>query len=228
MDSSFDKVTKSRLYELGENLWDIIALSVLWILFSIPVITSAASSAALYYAVNRRYRKISDAPVKDFFRSFKSNLIQGIPLSLLVTLFGGFIIFNIRAARYGFGDLLLPEWYLPLAIIMFIPYTIIYPFESPYLARFKSDTKTTVMHACTFSLMNPGKAICLTLLMFISMFLMIIFPPCLLILPFASAYLRVYICEKIFDRAIEDESRRNEDSVNGSDEVSDTKEDEDA
>ena len=210
MDSSFDKVTKSRLYELGESLWDIIALSVLWFVFSVPLVTSAASSAALYYAINRRYRKLSDAAIKDFLHSFKTNFIQGIPLSLIFTVFGGFIFFNIRAARYGIGGMLLPEWYLPLALIMVLPYATLYPFTYPYLARFKSDTKHTIIHASTFTFMNPGKAILLNIVTFLSLFLIVVFPPCLLVLPFAAAYLRVYICERIFDKAIEDEKDRRE------------------
>ena len=63
-------------------------------------------------------------------------------------------------------------------------------------------------NACKF--MNPGKAILLTIMTFLSLFLIVVFPPCLLVLPFAAAYLRVYICERIFDKAIEDEKDRRE------------------
>lgn len=210
MGNSFDKITKSKLYELGSILWDIVALSLLWLIFSIPVITSAASSSALYFALYRRIKKESDNAVPDFMRSFAGNLKQSIPLSLLYVLFAAVIAFNINIARYGIGGVALPEWYLPFALLLIVPYLVIYPFAYPYLARFCTNTTTIIKNAAAFSAMNPGKAILLFILSFASIALMILFPPCLLVMPFTAAYLRVLIVEKIFEAAIEREHKAGE------------------
>lgn len=210
MESSFDKITRSKIYEIGNVLWDVVSLSVIWLLFSIPVITSAASSSALYFALYRRIRKESDAAFPDFMRSFKSNLRQSIPLSLLYTIFGAAVAFNIRIARYGIGGILLPDWYLPVALLLIIPYMTLFAFAYPYLARFSNDTKHIIMNAAVLATMNPGKAILLFLISAISVFLMMLFPPCILVAPFIASYLKVLVAEKVFDAVIEQENSRNE------------------
>ena len=210
MEPSFDKITRSKLYEIGSVLWDIVALSLIWLVFSIPVITSGASSSALYFALYRRIKKESDNAVPDFMRSFKSNIRQSIPLSLLYTVFAVLIVTNIRMARYGINGILLPDWYLPLAIMLIIPFIAMYPFAYPCLARFSNDTKHIIMNAAVLATMNPGRAILLFLISAGSIALMVLFPPCVLVVPFVGAYLKVMVAEKVFDAAIEKETSKNE------------------
>lgn len=210
MEPSFDKITRSKLYEIGSVLWDIVALSLIWLVFSLPVVTSGASSAALYFALYRRIKKESDAAIPDFMRSFKSNLKQSIPLSLLYTIFAAVIGVNIHIARFGLNGITLPDWYLPVAILLIVPFVTMYPFAYPYLARFSTDTKHIIMNAATLSTMNPGKAFCLFLISAASLVLMVLFPPCLLVVPFVGAYLKVMVAEKVFEAAIENEERKSE------------------
>lgn len=210
MEPSFDKITRSKLYEIGSVLWDIVALSLIWLVFSLPVVTSGASSAALYFALYRRIKKESDAAVPDFMRSFKSNLKQSVPLSLLYTVFAVIIGVNIHIARFGLNGIMLPDWYLPFAILLIVPFITMYPFAYPYLARFSNDTKHIIMNAATLSSMNPGKAFCLFLISAASLVLMVLFPPCLLVVPFVGAYLKVMVAEKVFEAAIENEERKSE------------------
>lgn len=208
MESSFDKITKSKLYEVGSILWDMVALSLLWLIFSIPVITSAAASSALYFSIYRKVKKESDNAVPDFMRSFKSNIRQSIPMSILYTAFAVVIFINIHIARFGIDGITLPEWYLPFAILLLIPFIALYPFAYPCLARFSTDTKHLIMNAAAFSTMNPGKALLMFLITAISVFIMVLFPPCVLLVPYIGAYLKVTIAEKIFEIAIERENNK--------------------
>ena len=210
MEPSFDKITRSKLYEIGSVLWDIVALSLIWLIFSIPIVTSGASSAALYFALYRRVRKESDAAIPDFMRSFKSNLRQSVPLSLLYTVFATLIGFNIHIARFGLSGILLPDWYLPFALLLIVPFVILYPFAYPYLARFSTDTKHIIMNSAAIASMNFGKALLLFIISFVSLALMVLFPPCVLVVPFVASYLKVTVAEKIFEAAIEQEKNRTE------------------
>ena len=47
--AEYDKYANSWLYNLGDKLGDMIILSVLWLIFSLPIITIGPASAALYY-----------------------------------------------------------------------------------------------------------------------------------------------------------------------------------
>ena len=208
MNPSFDKMTHSKFYELGGILWDIIVLSILWLIFSLPVVTSGASSAALYYAVYKRFRKRSGNPTGDFFHSFKMNLKQGLILSIIIVAFGSLVFLNIQMARLKVGNIALPDWYLPFAILLIVPFCILYSFMYPYLARFSNDTKHVIMISCTLASMNLPKSFLLLILGAASMAVMILFPPCVLFVPFLAAYLRMRIVEPVFEKALRTQQNR--------------------
>ena len=58
-----------------EKIFDIMALGFLWILCSLPVITIGASTTALYYAMVKSVKNNDGYVTKEFFRSFKLNVI---------------------------------------------------------------------------------------------------------------------------------------------------------
>lgn len=60
------------------------ALGFLWILCSLPVITIGASSTALYYAMVKCIKKGDGYIAREFFHSFRMNLIPGTILWVLI------------------------------------------------------------------------------------------------------------------------------------------------
>ena len=71
------------LWRALNTLTDILALSVLWLLCSIPVLTLGAATTALYDSVVRCIRYKQPKPYARFFRTFKNELIPGILLTLM-------------------------------------------------------------------------------------------------------------------------------------------------
>lgn len=67
-----------------EKSGQLIVLSVLWILGSLPVVTLCPACAALYHAVTCSVRGGQGDAVKEFGRSFRQNLVSGILLSILL------------------------------------------------------------------------------------------------------------------------------------------------
>ena len=66
--------TDGPLFEGMAYIINIIYVSVLWILFSIPIITIGASSTALYYTVTKVIRHGRSYIFREFWQSFKSNI----------------------------------------------------------------------------------------------------------------------------------------------------------
>ena len=71
------------LWRALNTLTDIMALSVLWLLCSLPVLTLGAATTALYDSVVRCIRYKQPKPYARFFRTFKNELIPGILLTLM-------------------------------------------------------------------------------------------------------------------------------------------------
>ena len=71
------------LWRALNTLTDILALSVLWLLCSIPVLTLGAATTALYDSVVRCIRYKMPRPYERFFRTFKNEIVPGALLTLL-------------------------------------------------------------------------------------------------------------------------------------------------
>lgn len=65
------------------NIPHLLALSVLWIVCSIPVVTIVPASVAMYSAIVKHMRPDIKGIYKCFFRTFKEELKRGILLSIL-------------------------------------------------------------------------------------------------------------------------------------------------
>ena len=200
--SSFDRVTNSKFYALGEKLGDIMILSLCWLICCIPVITIGPSCAALYYAVHKRFEDKSETPAKDFFSSFRTNPVQGIILTVIYLLYLGITGFNLYVAIFGFNGTFLPSWYTPVAVVLLLPFLFSALYVFPYLSRFKNTVKTTLFHGFTFSTMYPGHTMIMWLYVILSAVLMIFFFPSLLFAPFTCCYLCRRYCERDFNYAL--------------------------
>lgn len=66
--------------------WNILVLSLLWLVCSLPLVTLGASSTAAYYGAAKVLRHNSGTIVREFFSSFRRNLLQSIPLALVFLL----------------------------------------------------------------------------------------------------------------------------------------------
>lgn len=62
---------------------DLVGLSLMWVLFCMPVVTIGPASAALYYTVVKVFRHRKDEAFRTYLRAFWDNLKQGIPVTLI-------------------------------------------------------------------------------------------------------------------------------------------------
>ena len=82
----------------------LIALSVLWLLCCIPVITIPAATTALYYAVCKSIRFDTGSAVKEFIRSFRANCLRGMAAGIPVALLMALLMLNLRILNAGEGS----------------------------------------------------------------------------------------------------------------------------
>lgn len=59
-----------------DKIFDILALGILWILCSLPVITIGASTTALYYAMVKCIKNNNGYIAREFFHSFRLNFMS--------------------------------------------------------------------------------------------------------------------------------------------------------
>ena len=210
MKQSFDHIQNSWLYRLCKTIGDVVIISCLFLLFCLPVVTIGASVTALYYTVYRKYNKKIDEVSKDFMRSLKENLKNGIIVHLIYLLYSAVVGFNIYFALNGLGGVKLPDWYTIVSFIPVLPIIFTLPFVYPLMARFSNGVKGTITNSYTLCMINFPKFLLIWLILIVALAVSVCFPPAALLTPVGAMYLTQMITEKAFKKAIEVEKKREE------------------
>lgn len=189
------------------KLVDIAILNVLWFICCIPIVTIGPSTTAVYYVTLKLVRDEEGYTVSNFFKSFKQNLKQGMIIGIIMTLFGGFILFDI----YAFPRLMENGRYFAMAFIgIFVIYMFIVTYIYPLLSKFDNTVKQTFLNAVFMSIRHFVKTL-LMIIIAVGMVAGCIFFPPLVILGFGmTAFLQSYLLVGIFDKYMPDEEKEQE------------------
>jgi len=125
-------------YRIGNILADIMILSFLWIVFSIPLVTIGASTTALFYVTTRRISNREGYLFRDFWKSFKTNFKQATLVFLILLLVSGILITNImNIGLVGNMSFII----LPFQICFLVELALISIYIFPIIARFQLGLK---------------------------------------------------------------------------------------
>lgn len=86
----------SPFFRLITNIGNLILVSILWIIGCIPIVTIGASTAALYYICVKVIRHGRGYLFSSFLQSYRSNLKQGIVVTLLGILISFVLYMDFR------------------------------------------------------------------------------------------------------------------------------------
>lgn len=118
----------SLFFKYGTILADLIILTIIWSIVSLPIFTIGAATTALYYVTTRQLSDREGYVSRDFFKSFKQNFIIGTLLTIILAFFVLIMFFNITSA---YGTVF---FYISLVLAYEVIATAMYCF--PILARF--------------------------------------------------------------------------------------------
>lgn len=173
---------------------NMLILSLLWVVCCIPIVTIVPSTAAMYYVTLKMARQEDSGITKAFFRSFWSNLRQGIVLTVIFILIGAFLVSDY------FACFLLPDniegyalWFIYIVAALFL---MIVGHTYPLLAQFSNTIIGTLRNAFILSLTKLSYSIRLVIIQLAPLLLALMFPDavpmmtptCLLFLPGVSAW----------------------------------------
>lgn len=194
---------------------DCIFLSILWVIFSIPLITLGASTSALYYTANKTIRNGRGYVWQQFWKGFKSSFKQ---CTLLWLLFGfiALILYNDakivaliwKDASFTFAAQVF--FYVLMGVVLLI---VMYMF--PYVARFSAPFKSVIKNCMYMMVRHLPMTILAALVVLLSIFLMWLIPIAVLFIPTLGALVCTFIFERIFMRYMSDEDRAKEQKLNG-------------
>ncbi len=136
-------------FSFMSKISDILILSIVWFVFSLPIITIGASTTACYYVFTKSASGKSYYVFKDFFEQFKKNFKQATIIHLILSFLtiicalGMWISFN--AGIYTNG--ILGTIYLVFQLFFVLEILIITLYAYPILSRFELSTKMVLKTA---------------------------------------------------------------------------------
>jgi uncharacterized membrane protein YesL len=138
------------LQALGK-LSDVVFCNIMFVIFSLPIVTIGASSTALYSSMQKLIDdREDDLIVKDFLRAFKANFWQATAIWMICLL-----VLVILAAFYFVAsqmlDVLGRSYLLPFFLIAFF-FFCGYQYLFPIQARYKLKVKDTIKNAYLLSI----------------------------------------------------------------------------
>lgn len=137
---------------------NLVCLNILWILFSLPVVTIGASTTALYATLFSYHRDETDAIFKPFLSAFGRNLKQStiawLPMCLIIAILFGDAVY-ILADSSGFSAAWIPV--VLAAILTGIAGSYVFP----QIALFDNKLRTMLRNGFHLTVLNliPSMAI---------------------------------------------------------------------
>ncbi len=139
------------LYNFFSRLLDMIKLNFLWLLFSLPVVTIGASTAAAFAVTLKMVDEREGYIAKQFFTAFKANLKQGIPTGLLNLFFAYALYLDFQLFHAVEGN---PIYFLILGIMgsvmcfgyFIYSYALMARYENTFLRTLKNSMDICVKY----------------------------------------------------------------------------------
>lgn len=191
----------SKFFKYGTLLADLIILTILWLICSIPIVTIGASTTALYYVTTRQLSNREGYVTKDFFKSFRRNFLEATGVTLIIGVIAAVLFINI--------NLFEPDTTIN-AIIYLIQYVLLYElliftiYVFPVLSRF--DLKLGELIRTSFFMANRHLLTTITCAILFVAIVLIVMRMGVLIILCAGAYaiLTSLMFMKIFRKYVPD------------------------
>lgn len=168
-------------------MFDLMALSVLWVVFSLPIFTMGAASTALYSAAYHHVRKGEDYLWNSFFSAFKENFKRSTLTWLVALAILGFLGADALLLRslilqgYSFG------WFYGVTlalVVLALTWTV---YLAAYAARFNGTVKEVLRYSFMLLRAHPVKMLCVMVLVIGGMALALTLPATVIFIP-ATVY----------------------------------------
>ena len=158
----------SPLYKFMQRLTDVFLLNLLWILFSLPIVTVGCSTAAAF-SVGMKFVDESEGHIwNDFIAAFKANWKQGLPLGLISIVAVIAVRLDFFIAENTEGNSL-PFLIAGFLTAFFLLFSLIYAF--PLIVRYENTIPNSLKHSFRLGMKHIGRTLLLIIVIAVELLL---------------------------------------------------------
>mgnify|MGYP000932177026 FL=1 len=188
----------------GISKWmDYVYVSVLWFIFSIPLITMGAATAALYYTAGQCLRYDRGYIFKSFWSSFKNSFRQSTIVTVFFFILFGAIHLDMYLVRGQTAMKMLQTVFVAARLLILMVSVYIFP----YISRYRQGMAALVKNCIWLCIVNFPWTIVLILILGAAYCMVSIVPAAVFIIPSCAGVFFSLILDRIFSRYSDNEGR---------------------
>ena len=190
--------TEDKIFSGLSKIFDIVFLSVLWVVFCMPILTIGPATTALYYTTVKAIRKDRGYVWKEFWYAFKTNFVTGLlyTMVLIVAIMG---IYYGLALTANSKDTMLQIFHYTY-IIVSVLVACLYAFLFPILSRFSLPRLQIMRMALFLSIRHILTTIVLLLFILAGCFAVVNVYPLIFFVPGTITFLCSFLIERVFKK----------------------------
>lgn len=189
----------SKLFKGLNKVLDIMYLNLLWILFSIPIITIGASTTAAYQVGMKMVRDEEGYIGRGFWKAFKENFKQSTIVWIIMFVLGDALYINYQIINKLDNPSIVM---VIVTVIATFLYVVVFLAMFPLLARYENTLKQTFINSYMITVRHLGHTVAMLALLavfallfmfsYFTLFFGIIMGPGLLIYIASSCYIKLF------------------------------------
>ena len=142
----------SPFWEFFSRVADLVILNVLWLVFSIPIVTIGASTTAMYCAALHLVRGEGAGVARTFWNSFRLNFRQATLLFFILLIPSVLVCYELWL--FLSGAVTQTIWMGVVFCLPAILLALISAYIYPLLAQFDNSIRNTLKNACFLAIGN--------------------------------------------------------------------------
>lgn len=179
---------------------DLVTLSLLWLVCSLPVLTIGMSSAALFHTYEKVLIDGEGRLIPSFFRSCRDNLSIALPAGALLTLMSAAMVFFWSASVRDTSSVLVVPMALSIAVLLLLVCLQCYFY--PLTGHYSLSGKLTAALSIRLVFAHLPQSLLLLVLQIVCVVAVILYPPLVCIIPAAETALSEKILMPLFKQYI--------------------------
>lgn len=195
MGRMFDPEGKFMHY--GGKLWDMIWLNILWIVFSLPVITAGGATSAMHYVLIQLYRDEEGKITRAFCQAFRENLKNSTLLTLLFSLLVYALSLSAGIAASG-GT----KWAGALLLAMMAAALCTLNWSLIFQARYRNSLMGTIRLGVLACLSHPLRSLVMEILALLPAALLAVAPENGILVALVGfslpGFVQIMLCQRVF------------------------------
>lgn len=191
------------------KVFDCVSLSILWVLFCLPVVTAGAATASAYVTVYRYIRREEGSLFQTFWKNFREDFKRTTKLWLFMLAVASVVavdvigMWRMGIATAGFGKVV---W-----VLMILTGFILccwFAYVIAYAARFQGSIREVLRISFLMMVSHPAASVSIFVLLCAGGVLLVYFPGLSIILPTLICWGFSFLIEKVFYQYLPPEERK--------------------